>query len=207
MAIANLVLSGVLQDVFTGPEGFVRFVPTIQIGNSGSADTNTTVQWTDASNANQVYRLVKDLPVAPKDARPARTGPFALMPGDKLQGSDPTGNAHLIASYYDVPIAETTVNTVGMLVPTSLTALLTVPTGEVYNILAAHMANVNGVSDVDLTAAVSSTYLVRNLPIAKGDARPAIVSPLIMQAALALQFHASAAGSAEVTVTYYSEAA
>ena len=100
----GLALTTSMQDIGSAvPSGKVRYYTMIHVANvDGTNDVDATVQWTDASNSNTAYKLVHNLTVAKKDARPAMVGALALAAGDKLQGqASADGDAVVTATYYE----------------------------------------------------------------------------------------------------------
>ena len=107
MNTVGLALTPTMQDVFTTPDGYIRYVTMIHVSNvDGVNPVDVTVQWTDHDRSDAVTSLVYLLTVKPKDSRPAVTGAFALMSGDKLQmNASASGDAEATVTYYDEAVA------------------------------------------------------------------------------------------------------
>ena len=89
-------------DIFTVPTGQVAHIIGIIAANiDGTDPVDVTVQWTDASNADAVTRLVLGLTVAASDSRSCLASPIALAAGDKLQAlASEVDDAELTVTYY-----------------------------------------------------------------------------------------------------------
>lgn len=82
---ARAALTTSAADIYTAPAGGAK-VTMIQVANiDGVNAVDVTVQWTDASAANAVTRLVYNAEVAAQDAVSIPAGGLILMSGDKIQ--------------------------------------------------------------------------------------------------------------------------
>lgn len=105
-----------------------------------------------------------------------------------------------------------TADSVGAALTTSAADILTVAAGKIYYILGVTVANIDGTNDVDATVqwtdssnADAVTRIAYNLTVAAQDARSCLAAPLALTAGDKLQALASAAGDAEITISYYTE--
>jgi hypothetical protein len=101
--VIGAALTTAAADLFTVPPGMVRHILQVQAANiDGTNDVDVTLQWTDSSAADAVYRLAYQVTVAAKDARTMLAGPMVLREGDKLQGlASADGDAEVTITYYD----------------------------------------------------------------------------------------------------------
>lgn len=107
-----------------------------------------------------------------------------------------------------------TAASIGAALTTSAADIFTVPAGQVAHILGIVAANIDGTNDVDVTVqwtdasnADAVTRLAFGLTVAAKDARSCLAGPIALAAGDKIQALASAAGDAEITVSYYLEAA
>lgn len=101
--VMGAALTTSAADLFTVPASTVRHVLQVQAANiDGTNDVDVTLQWTDSSAADAVYRLAYQVTVAAKDARTMLAGPLALSAGDKLQAlASAASDAEITVTYYD----------------------------------------------------------------------------------------------------------
>lgn len=95
-------LTTTAADIFTVPAGQVAHIIGVVAANvDGTDPVDVTVQWTDASNADAVTRLVLGLTVAASDSRSCLASPIALAAGDKLQSlASADSDAEITVTYY-----------------------------------------------------------------------------------------------------------
>ena len=101
--VMGVALTTAAADIFTVPANTVRHILQVQVANvDGANAVDVTLQWTDSSAADAVYRLAYQVAVAAKDARTMLAGPMALRAGDKLQGlASANGDAEVTVTFYD----------------------------------------------------------------------------------------------------------
>lgn len=79
-------LTTVAADILTVPAGKAAHILGIVAANvDGANPADVTVQWTDASAADQITRLAFNLAVDAGDSRSCLAAPVALREGDKVQ--------------------------------------------------------------------------------------------------------------------------
>jgi len=90
----RLVVQTTPGDVYTCPSATTAVVLLCQATNvtTSGTPTNTSVWWTDASNADAVTRLLLEFPVPPKGSMSAVSGRLVLEAGDKIRAFCGTNN-------------------------------------------------------------------------------------------------------------------
>jgi hypothetical protein len=82
---ARLVAGTAAADVYTAGSGITAIVIGAQVANVGTANEEVSVWWTDASAANAVTRLIKDVIVPAKSSLIPLSGKLVLEAGDKIR--------------------------------------------------------------------------------------------------------------------------
>ena len=100
--VVGAALTTSAADILTVTTGEVWHILQVQAANiDGINDVDVTLQWTDSSNSDTVYRLAYQVTVAAKDARTLLAGSLALKAGDKLQAlASAASDAELTVTYY-----------------------------------------------------------------------------------------------------------
>ena len=203
------------------PAGTVRFITMTQLVNANLDGGIVSIDWVDATPGRSGQPLVQSMRTPRNDARPLLVGPLVLMPGDYLNTLASAGGAqaHLTISYYDEAIADLSAqfDTIGLSLTATVQDVFTVPVGKRRTITTIHLANTTGATAAGMatvqwfnaTAATETNdptvRLVMNLPVAAGDARPALTGPLTLMPGDKLQMAGSAAGVIAATICYYDE--
>jgi hypothetical protein len=89
---ARLLAQTTDGDAYTCPSATTAIVLGIQVANVSATSEEVSVWWTDASAADAITRLVKDVVVPAKAALAPVAGKLVLEAGDKIRASGQTNN-------------------------------------------------------------------------------------------------------------------
>ncbi len=100
---AKLKIQDTLTDVYTCPSATVAIVIGCQVANVSGTDEEVEVIWTDASDADAVTRLVKDVVIPAQAALTPIAGKLVLEAGDKIRAVGETNDdAEIVVSVLEI---------------------------------------------------------------------------------------------------------
>ena len=100
---AKLKIQDTLTDVYVCPSATVAIVIGCQVSNVSASPEEVEVIWTDASDADAVTRLVKDVIIPAQAALAPIAGKLVLEAGDKIRavGQD-NDDAEIVVSVLEI---------------------------------------------------------------------------------------------------------
>jgi hypothetical protein len=100
---AKLKIQSTMGDVYTCPSATVAIVIGCQVANVSAAPEEVEVVWTDASDADAVTRLVKDVIIPAQAALAPIAGKLVLEAGDKIRAVGETNDdAEIVVSVLEI---------------------------------------------------------------------------------------------------------
>jgi hypothetical protein len=100
---AKLKIQDTLTDVYVCPSATVAIVIGCQVSNVSASPEEVEVIWTDASDADAVTRLVKDVIIPAQAALAPIAGKLVLEAGDKIRAVGETNNdAEIVVSVLEI---------------------------------------------------------------------------------------------------------
>jgi hypothetical protein len=100
---AKLKIQSTMGDVYTCPSATVAIVIGCQVANVSATAEEVEVIWTDASDADAVTRLVKDVIIPAQAALAPIAGKLVLEAGDKIRAVGETNNdAEIVVSVLEI---------------------------------------------------------------------------------------------------------
>jgi hypothetical protein len=100
---AKLKIQDSLTDVYECPSATVAIVIGCQVANVSSDPEEVEVIWTDASDADAVTRLVKDVIIPAQAALAPIAGKLVLEAGDKIRAVGETNDdAEIVVSVLEI---------------------------------------------------------------------------------------------------------
>lgn len=102
---ARLVVTTSAQDVYEVPAGRIAVVLNCQVANVSAATEELDIWWTDASAADAVTRLGKNIQIPTKASFSAVVGKLVLEAGDKIRAEAIAGSSPFEATVSVLEIA------------------------------------------------------------------------------------------------------
>jgi hypothetical protein len=100
---AKLKIQDSLTDVYVCPSATVAIVIGCQISNVSATPEEVEVIWTDASDADAVTRLIKDVIIPAQAALAPIAGKLVLEAGDKIRAVGETNDdAEIVVSVLEI---------------------------------------------------------------------------------------------------------
>jgi len=100
---AKLKIQSTMGDVYTCPSATVAIVIGCQVANVSATAEEVEVIWTDASDADAVTRLVKDVIIPAQAALAPIAGKLVLEAGDKIRAVGETNDdAEIVVSVREI---------------------------------------------------------------------------------------------------------
>ena len=100
---AKLKIQDTLTDVYVCPSATVAIVIGCQVANVSATAEEVEVIWTDASDADAVTRLVKDVVIPSQAALAPIAGKLVLEAGDKIRAVGETNDdAEIVVSVLEI---------------------------------------------------------------------------------------------------------
>jgi hypothetical protein len=100
---AKLKIQDSMTDVYVCPSATVAIVIGCQISNVSATPEEVEVIWTDASDADAVTRLIKDVIIPAQAALAPIAGKLVLESGDKIRAVGETNDdAEIVVSVLEI---------------------------------------------------------------------------------------------------------
>ena len=100
---AKLKIQDSMTDVYVCPSATVAIVIGCQISNVSATPEEVEVIWTDASDADAVTRLIKDVIIPAQAALAPIAGKLVLEAGDKIRAVGETNDdAEIVVSVLEI---------------------------------------------------------------------------------------------------------
>jgi hypothetical protein len=100
---AKLKIQDTMSDVYVCPSATVAIVIGCQVANVSADNEEVEVIWTDASDADAVTRLVKDVVIPSQAALAPIAGKLVLEAGDKIRAvGEDNDDAEIVVSVLEI---------------------------------------------------------------------------------------------------------
>jgi hypothetical protein len=100
---AKIKIQDTMSDVYVCPSATVAIVIGCQVANVSATPEEVEVIWTDASDADAVTRLVKDVIIPAQAALAPIAGKLVLEAGDKIRAlCEDNDDAEIVVSVLEI---------------------------------------------------------------------------------------------------------